>query len=148
VSNDGQRYLISTMSGASSAEDRSFVDLEFKTEDGDKVTFRMTPMSADQIAGKLGEFVLFIRSQTLSKGDHFAIHASEAVDLTAAAAAGGEKVILSVKGTIALFRVADAPLAALRRVLCKNRDRVSSRARCKATIGAAENLQAAPLIPT
>jgi hypothetical protein len=98
TSDDEFLFSISKLSAASVAEDLSFVNIEFETEDGGKVGFRMLPMDADQIAGKLSEFVLFIRSRTLTKGDHLAVHASEAADLTAGAAAGGDKVILSVKG--------------------------------------------------
>jgi hypothetical protein len=60
----------------------------------------------EDIIGKLSQMVAFVRSQTLSKGDHFAIRAVEAVDATGSAVANMDKVILAVKidnGTIFEF---------------------------------------------
>jgi hypothetical protein len=100
---DKPRYSITKLSTASVAADLTFVDLEFETDDGHKVVFQMRPINADEIVSKLSEFIFFIRTQTLAKGDHFAVHASEAVDVTASAAAGGDKVILAVKGSNGLL---------------------------------------------
>jgi hypothetical protein len=87
------------LTGASFAEDFSFVDVRFAMEQNAGLTLRMTPSNLSQVTSKLNEFLSFIQSRTLTKGDHFAVHASEAVDVTAGAAAGGGKVILSIKGT-------------------------------------------------
>jgi hypothetical protein len=118
--------VVASLTGASFAEDFSFVDVRFAMQGNAGLTLRMSPLVLSQITSKLNEFLLFIQSRTLTKGDHFAVHASEAADVTAGAAAGGGKVILSIKGTNNVVNNFSLPVAIAARFRPELRQAVQS----------------------
>ena len=109
---EARQYEVTKLSRASFAEDFSSVEVEFELADGTPLQFKLKPASLSQITSKLSEFLTFIQTQGLSIGDHFEVHASEVEDVTAVAAAGGSKVILSIKGTNGVINHFALPVSA------------------------------------
>jgi hypothetical protein len=118
--------VVTKLTSGSFAEDFSFVDIKLEIKQGGTLSLRMNPADFSQITSKLSELLAFIQSRTLTKGDHFAVHASEAVDLTAGAAAGGSKIILSIKGTNSVVNHFAVPVAVAARFRPELRQAVQS----------------------
>jgi hypothetical protein len=90
--------IVSRFLRATLAPDLSSVDLQLLLRSG-PFTLRLSTESLEQITSKLSEINLHLQSRSATSTGHLAVHASEAVDVTAGAPAGGGKVILSIKGS-------------------------------------------------
>jgi hypothetical protein len=80
------------------AEDFSCVQITFGVDQGKPLVCRARPDTLQRIIIHLSEMAASVRSQTLAKGDKRSIPAIVAVEATAQAPVGGNKVILGVRG--------------------------------------------------
>lgn len=90
--------IVLGVAGAEVAPNQSSVDVRFSMNGGAGLTLRMSAHVLEDSLAKLTQLNLFLQSRTPTSTGHLAVRPVDAVDATAAAAGGGAKVILSIKG--------------------------------------------------
>ena len=89
--------IVSRMVSAEIGTDLSYADLKMLLSSG-ALTLRFPSAVLSQVTSKLSEINLYLESRSATQTGHLAIHASDVLDVTVGAPAGGNRVILSVKG--------------------------------------------------
>jgi hypothetical protein len=94
--------MITGMPRASLTEDGELLEIEFSDDTGGIIALQFAADTFERILVRATELVMGARIQKLTMGDHFAVHAVDAVGVTAQAPVGGGKVILALRTDNAL----------------------------------------------
>lgn len=88
---------ITGISDATFAENKSFVDVTFDTENHGALDIELTSDILEDIVAKLSELLRFLQNEAAFKNDHFEIRAVEVIAAAAQAAHGGEMLVVSLQ---------------------------------------------------
>ena len=101
---------ITSMPVATILDDGSLIELEFRSDTGNRITLALDPDDFEKFISRAVQLVTGARTQKLASGDHREVEFVLAVAASAQTTVGGSRVLLSVRSNTGLLYHFSLPL--------------------------------------